>query len=493
MAVQPLEVINKRNLGMVGISFNKFTPICFLSLLLSIPVASAFDDLPEILDYYPNCSYQIIDNAVVRVKTEQPFAKETTLALLNKLRKKAKSIGADALILTNKDADKVMNTEKYYGASSADVAKYEVSYEAELINQCEAGDKLSKESTPYNHLGNKSNKTVIGKTTITTKFVFTPPKKAQLNHPVVNSTELSLANGIYGIKIGTEYKQVIERLGDPSVVLREFGDELILGYGRKLWLHFHSNKLVKVQSQLDSLSVTLLNKIPLRDFFDDNPWVIANKVVRQSSLAEVKSALAIESELNEKSQLVFKNEYSRLILNFSYRKSDDGNEKLYFLDGFSLQKNSYSKPSYQVSDSRKLQFEALELALSKLKQDQDIAWQSLSVKLGQPIGRITLSAASSIDVYNANLLIKTRGGELVNIQLLEPLFTVNEISTKDSPWFLGEYIQGKSMEQLRALFPIDSFELDNRVEIDTELYQLQLFFDESENDTSLYEAEISFY
>jgi hypothetical protein len=478
---------------MGGNCINKLTLMCFLSSLLYIPRVNALGELPVILDYYPNCSYQIIENAVAKLETEQPFAEDTKLRLLNKLRKKAKKLGADALILIDKNAKKVMNTKKYYGSNSADITKYEVSYEAELIKQCEAHNKALEKLAPYNHQGNQTSKTLIAKTTIITKFVFTPPVKEKLNHPVINNSELSLINGIYGIKIGSQYQHVIKVLGDPSVILSESENELILGYGRRHWFHFQSSKLVKVESELSSLSPTLLNKVPLRDFFDENPWTIANKLTRQSTLNDVKSVLALDANLNKKNQLVLKNQNNIFTLNFSYRKSDENNAKVYFLDGFVLQDSSYEKPTYQAVDSSQVQFAALALALTELKYDQDTAWQSLNVKLGQPLGRITLSATSSIDIYNSNLLIKTRGEQLTNIQLVEPLFNLGERSTKNMQWFLGEYTQGKSIEQLRALFPSDSFELDNRVEIDTELYQLTLFFDDSGDETSLYEAEMSFY
>ena len=66
----------------------KFIFVTLLSLLLFIRPVVAQDELPAILDYYPNCAYQIIDNAKVKVRTEQPLVDKTRLSLLNKYEEK---------------------------------------------------------------------------------------------------------------------------------------------------------------------------------------------------------------------------------------------------------------------------------------------------------------------------------------------------------------------------------------------------------------------
>ena len=114
----------------------KFIVVYLFSSLFYIPAVSANGNLPPILDYYPNCSYKIIKNFTAKIKTEQPLIEKTKLTLLAKLRRKAKSLGADALIIINKEVNEVINAEKYWGMKSTDIAKYVVSYEAELVKQC---------------------------------------------------------------------------------------------------------------------------------------------------------------------------------------------------------------------------------------------------------------------------------------------------------------------------------------------------------------------
>lgn len=469
----------------------KFIFVTLLSLLLFIRPVVAQDELPAILDYYPNCAYQIIDNAKVKVRTEQPLVDKTRLSLLNKLRRKAKSLGADNLLLIDKKVNKIPNTETYSGLHSADIAKYMVSYEAELIKDCESGSRGGEKATPFNHQGYPVKKGRSTSMTIQTEVVFSPPTKAKLNHPVIKNTELSLVNGLYGATIGMSYKQVIDKFGEPSSVLTMFEGELITGYGRSHWLHFQNNKLVKVQSKLSVISPTLLNMVPLRDFFDETPWLVANKVARQSSFSEVKSAMKMDVKLNNQKKIVIKGQENTLILSFRYRTTDD--EKNYFLEDFSLESNLYSEPKFKQQNSRIAQFETLGLILSKLAQGETVELALLNEELGDPIGRITISATSYIDIYNSSLLIEVKRSEVASIQLLEELFTIKEDITANIPWSLGNFIQGKSITELNRFFPDDIYELDNAIQIDSDEFQLTLWFDDYDDKNMLYEAKVTIY
>ncbi|WP_057830086.1 hypothetical protein [Colwellia sp. TT2012] len=471
----------------------KFIFVTLLSLLLFIAPVVAQDELPAILDYYPNCAYQIIDNAKVKVTTEQPFADKTRLSLLKKLRRKAKSLGADNLLLIDKKVKIDKNRAATHGFASPKVASYTVSYQAELISQCKVNNNKDQKLAPYDHHGYKVININTATTTIETTYSFTPPIKEKLNHPLIVNKELSLANGLYGINIGTSYQQVVDKLGDPSVELFMFKGERVIGYGRNHWLHFRSGRLVNIQSEMSILSPTFLNKIPLRDFFDDTPWVIANQIMHRSLLSKAKSALVGDMQLSSKKEIVISDQNNSLILYFSASKSHASGDITYILDDFSLQENSYITSSYQMDNRRKTQFDILGGALSKLNQEQVIDFQSLTSKLEQPIGRITLSVNSYIDIYNSNLLVEVKNSELVSIQLLEELFNLDNYYPKKEPWSLGDFVQGKSITELNRFFPDDIYELGNAVQIDSDEFQLTLWFDDYDGKNMLYEAKVTIY
>lgn len=466
----------------------KFIVVYLFSSLFYFSAVSVASDLPEILDYYPNCDYQIIDTAKVKVKTEKPFTDKTRLSLLNKLRRKALSLNADALILI----DKEINTAKSHGMGTAKVSNYTVSYKAELISQCKENNRKKQKLAPYNHQGYKVLKMNTLTTTIETTFTFTPPIKEKLNYPIITIKELSLKNGLYGVKIGSTYQQVITAFGDPSLVLSLLKGEVVMGYGRNHWLHFQNNKLVKVQSKLSAISPTLLNMVPLRDFFDEKPWLLDNKVARQSSFSEIKSGMKIDVQLNNQKKVVIRGQENTLILSFSYRSNDD-NEKNYFLEDFSLESNLYSAPKFKQKNNRIAQFETLGLILSKLTQGEIVKLALLNEELGDPIGRITISATSYIDIYNSSLLVEVKRSEVASIQLLEELFKIKEDTTENIPWSLGDFVQGKSITELNRFFPDDIYELGNAVQIDSDEFQLTLWFDDYDDKNMLYEAKVTIY
>ncbi|WP_157826676.1 hypothetical protein [Colwellia sp. 12G3] len=476
-----------------------FSPLKIITLAylfsssLYIPSVNATDNLPPILDYYPNCSYKIIEYHLAKVITEQPLAEQTALTLLTKLRRKAKDRGADALILINKDVNKAMSMDKFYGQNTANATKFIVSYEAELIKGCKVVSRSETKATPYNHKGYQVKKGMSSSITIQTKVVFTPPTKAKLNHPIITNNELSLVNGIYGINIGLEYQQVIDKFGEPSIVLSMTEGLIITGYGRSHWLHFQNNKLVKVQSKLSIVSPVLLNMVPLRDFFDKTPWVLATKIARQSSFLDVKTAMMMDMKLNSQKEVVIKGKENSLILAFGYRQLSEDNDKNYFLEDFSLESNSYIETKSKVENKREGQFDSLRRIIANLNQGNSIDLGLLKSVLGQPFGRITVSATSYIDIYNENLLVEIKRAELVSIQLLDELFRIKgDLSTK-TPWYLGDFVQGKSIKDLDSFFPADIYKLDNMYEIDSEEYQLTLFFDDSDENNTLYEAKVTMY
>ncbi|KGJ97305.1 hypothetical protein [Colwellia psychrerythraea] len=464
----------------------------FLSLLC-LSIVSVASDLPEILDYYPNCDYTVINTTKVRMKTDQPLSTDTTLNLLTKLRKKALAVDADALILIDKKTRREKNKAVTHGLASSAAANYIVSYQAELISQCKGNNSKNQKLAPYNNQGHKVIDTLNTTTTIETTYTFTPLIKEKLNHPIITNKELSLANGLYGVKIGTSYQSVVEKLGDPSVEFFMFKGEVVIGYGRSHWLHFRSGRLVNIQSDISILSPTLLNKIPLRDFFDDSPWLIANQIMHRSLLSEVTSVLAGDIQLSSKKEVVMSDQNNSLILYFSASKNHDSGDTSYILDGFSLQDNSYIKSSYQIDNRKKAQLDTLGLAFSSLVQDQEVKLASLSGRLGEPLGRITLSVNAYIDIYNSNMLVEAKRSRLVSLQLLEELFNKEGDYATELPWKLGDFIQGKSKEQLRSYFPVGSFELDDTVQVEAEKFQLTLLFDDSSKEGLLYEAEVLIY
>lgn len=468
---------------------------------LSEPVEN---DLPPILDYYPSCSYQIIENAVESEVTNDRDSIDVVAKLLTMLKTKAKNAGADAVILTKK---KIVDLS----TSNPHSYKYQVSFSAELIKQCKVvktknvSNANVKERTiatyihqertiaAYNHLGIKA-KGVLSFGGRSSSVNFSWSNTPNNIRPEMSNNEISLGNGVYGIQIGINYQQLIDALGEPNVKLAILKNELIIGYGRRHWFHFQEDKLVKIQNTLRFLSADTLNKIPLLDFFDQRVWKINKQVGWKTLLADVRHTLKIDTALNSKNQLVLSHLGNTLTLHFIYSKDHHTDEKTYTLDRFSLKKSDYEARSVLPFDKQITQNQAIEKAYLALQQNKEVNPKELETQLGDPVGQIILARGAALNIYNPHLLTRMKHSELVKIHLIEEVFMRNNtMKNVDKPWTLGKYKQGKSLEQLKVHFPEDTFVDDEEIEIELSNYTLLLFFGEENQQNSLYEAEITLY
>jgi hypothetical protein len=443
--------------------------------------------LPPILDYYPNCEYQVIkETSVIGMVKGQELAK-TTKRLLNQLQQKAIDAGANGVIIMDKKIEDVDVLDEKGG-------QQQICFFAKLIVQCKQEEIAYKMGSPnvihqkftaYNHEGVKA------KSMMTFKLA---SSDSRVGRPKVINTEISLANGLYGVKLGDSYQQVIKKFGEPNVQLTLLADELIIGYGRHHWLHFQLDKLVKVQSTLPYLSASILNKIPLLDFFDANAWKINNKVGQQALLEDVYPELALDKPLNEKNQLVLNSQDKVLILNFIASKNSHTNEKKYTLGGFSMERSNYKESRMLPFDDQVIQNEAITQAYLALVSNKDINVNKLAEQLGEVKGRIVLQRGGTMHLYNQHLMLKVNATELVEIHLLEEVFiNDNANSNSKAVWALGDFIQGGSFEQLQKSFPDDAYESNYGIEIPSVGYSLFLLFDDYNNRKPLYEAVISLY
>ncbi|KGJ99072.1 hypothetical protein [Thalassotalea sp. ND16A] len=474
---------------------NKFLAIIavILSLiLLSVNGAYAQPDkvLPPILDYYPNCDYQILKQHSVSDESENPDSKTFKAKLLKKLGKKARNLGADALILLDKT---VKQTTRQRQFTSGRVYKgYKVEYTAEFIKQCEATTSENRKLTPLNRHGEKTLATnTISQITRTINIRF--PSKAKLTRPSISDSEISLANGLYGVQIGTDFQNVIDTFGAPSVTLKLQQEEFIISYGRSHWLYFQYDRLVKIQSEPPFLSQDTLNMVPLLDFFDNN-WHINNLVKRKANLDDVRTALKINTALNDKNQLIIEDSNNLLALNFAFSKNHHTNNVTTFLQGFSMQAKDYrAAASHQISVNSE-QYHEIEQQILKLDHTNEILWQELSRQLGEPLGHITLTADSQLNIYNAHLIVYLKNSELKTIYLNEQVFSEAVVFSDESfVWKLGRFKSGSSLAELSSYFPENAFITDGEVGIETENYSLSLFFDDEDGKFALYQAEIKLF
>lgn len=446
--------------------------------------------LPPILDYIPNCTYQVIEKLMVKTDTRNPKSESIVNELLTKLQNKAAEIGADALILVDKKIEikkaytRAQNGKRHY--------TYRIRYVAESIKQCKDKNLTDRKLARFNHQGQRT--VAMAGATLKLEKKFTFINKSKTSRPKITDNEVSLSNGVYGVKLGEEYESVIDKFGVPSVQLSLLEDELIIGYGRGHWFHFQANKLVKIQSSNDFLSQSIINQVPLLEFFDDASWKINNTVARKMLLDDVKSALNVDRGLNDKNQLTFNRDDGIMMLNFIHSINHHNKEESYVLKGFILQTDNYKKGNIQPFNQQLKQFNTISQAYKNLALEEDIDLPEFKNSLGDPVGRIILSKSLTLEIYNPNLLVTLKNNELASIHLTDGVFSnkLNIIPVSNN-WYLDHFNNGESLDQTRMFFPENAFEMHSKVELQSDKYTLYLFFDENSEANALYEAEIKLW
>lgn len=471
-----------------------FLPVLLLSSFSTQTQAN--HQSPKIMDFYPKCNYQILDrvsaNSIVPNKDKRlaNALDKPTQKIFHQLREKATAIQADGIILTQRQY-KQIGTE-----TDADRLVSRLSYHAELIKQCDdtqtqtqTQTETENKPTPYNHLGQQ----VIGHRTAKVQLrpiTFTLPEKTRLNHPSLSNHEVSLDKGVYGVNLGMSYQQVIDIWGSASVELAVLDNELVIGFGRRHWLHFQNDKLMRV-SNISLLGVDAQNLVPMRSHFDNGQWKINRKIAIHTSLSDVRATLNTNSPLSKDDRLLLSKNDQTLTLQFALRKSMTG-DKSHDLVGFTLQSTHYQSQPWLERNNHQALLLALKQTYQQLKDQQDIELDVLRQQLGEPVGRIVLSPRKTIEIYGSHLLLSTTGQQVSAIHLLEQTFALASQS-QTTPWQLGEIKQGQGFAEVKAQLPEGAFGMDDEIQYDGDNYQLKLFFDQKNSTRHVYGAEIKLY
>jgi hypothetical protein len=304
-----------------------------LSGLFSATLAAA--PLPEILDYYPECFSGQTELAVVsaRLKTDDPMAGLSAVAgfqqLLQQLQQQAAASGAEALTIEKIDKSAPVQFQKRYNDGHTATVKIS----AKLLHYCADNKTLSERQPPYNSMGQKIIKS--------TKLLSIAAKQIVIQHdaPVDLYKDpanyiVSVQQGVAGVLPGQSKAQVMALLGQPSVQIQLNNQQQMWGYGRKVWLTF-ADTLLWISTDSDLLSNYALNRIDLRDAYDNTNWSIEGKVPLKSRESLVLAKLPGQFQ-KQAGYLVQQQNQLKLALQFESFKNNNSNTTEQLLTGFTL-------------------------------------------------------------------------------------------------------------------------------------------------------------
>ncbi|MCW8879745.1 MAG: hypothetical protein OQK04_18925 [Kangiellaceae bacterium] len=471
--------------------------ICSL-LCLSKSFSLSAESLPPILDFYPKCQYQIIDDITVqhRISDKKKKDKRTsgtsyttdseaveyqTPILLESLREQAKSKNADALVLTSR----ILKSSSKHGRSGVLLR-----FQAKLIGGCDDLTQDMNKPAPVNHQGKRVFARFSSKRNVTVKSTINNNLK-KLRHPEIENRVVSIENGVYGVKLGESVDSVKNKLGDPSVEVNFLKNELVLGYGRSHWFYFQSEMLVRIDTKSALLDVESLNQIPLRNFFDDRLWKINNKVGFKTSSQDVGFALNLAPSKVNREETLLKRKDSILKLRFMIKSNPVTGKNSYDLGGFSLQKANY-KPSTEIDFSREAgQYKIVNDEYKNLSENETIDFSAFQQKMGKAAARIILSFNEGILIYSPQLYIKYKNNNLSGIHFSDRLIDLQNFpKSKAVPWELAGLYQGQAIEESIKKLPANGFEANNSISYESDNYELEVRYDKIDGVKKLLELGI---
>lgn len=110
-------------------------------------------------------------------------------------------------------------------------------------------------------------------------------------------------------------------LEQPSVQIQLNNQQQMWGYGRKLWLTF-ADTLLWISTESDLLSNCALNRIDLRDAYDNSSWSIEGKVPLKSQKSMVQATLPGQFQ-KQAGYLVQQHNQRQLVLQFESFKNNN--------------------------------------------------------------------------------------------------------------------------------------------------------------------------
>jgi hypothetical protein len=461
--------------------------------ILSVIGAFAFsasglsaNPLPPILDFYPVCDYQVLDTISVKRNIKNRRSEEVkargpqyvtdgdkiidvTPGLLKKLQQEAANMNADALILTKREIK-----EKSLSRSTNAVV---FRYEAEVFSNCD--DLSADESRPAKY--SSSGDAIISKYDVKLNFEYEmppPPVREKRVIKELTSTNVSLDDGAYGVKLGDSEQKVYEVFGSPSAELYAFANERVIGYGRKLWFHFSDDQLLKITTRSELLNQAGLNFIEHRNLLDDYPWKLNNQVGIFATESEVKNSVGFDFQtINER--LVYLREQNQLKLSFAQNYDAYSDTHSRSLSGFSL-----LRADYQPSPLRKyLVAQGLNQSLQeihkKLTSGEQISREQLSHRLGRPIAKLIGQNGEEVLAFSENLLVTIKNERIRKIHFSESIFanTGSKVLKRGhNNWAIDQIHRGLESSKAKAFFSGQGFETEGQVEYEFEYHITTLLF-----------------
>lgn len=449
----------------------------YLLCLTVTSTALAATQEPVVLDYFPQCDYQVLETKTFKYKIEKPSKNsvltqedlgKTIEVLLGRMRERAIDLKADAILLVDRE---VAGIEEKTWTKNQDEHVL-VKYTAEIIKQCQPIRGRAKKPTPFDKSGAPQKQIQLGNIGGWQRQIeFAMPSNRKRDEPELINSVVSIDNGLYGVKLSSPFEQVIETFGTPTVVIRLNAQQQLVAYGRHHWLWFADGLLVKVATDAGIFATEFTNLLAFDDRFEAQNWQI-DGAIKQNDVYRADAATITQGGKTLKV----------LSDTFLSQSSDKSVSKVI---GFALYLNSAEISNrIEVANTKELQE-----TIDNYLDSENIAELLISNLDTEPVARIWKDATTELLLFDHHMVIEVTGKSVSAVKYLE-----NVVNYKHkSDWQFNRVKQGQTLEQVMSILGDDAFEFDGVVEYSGDKYLKELYFENVDGQMRLYGADVSIY
>ena len=445
----------------------------FVGVAVGLTISSvchADASLPPVLNSYPKCEYQVLQQAEATDKTvarddDVEAAKQTLRQnAIVKIRQQAAAVGAEAAILTDVQGvisnSESVRTIRHAGSE----VRYRVA--AELITLCQEDQDLPTVYAPYNSAGVKQAQTRQPPVTTTMQFAIAIPAKALSdgNVPPPLANTISLQQGFYGAKVGMTPEQIQALFGMPDAELTLKNDYTAWFYGQQQVV-FAGNAAVAFSQSNNILSAEIKKRMVENPRFQQLAWRLDNTFSRRASLIEIKAFYQDRLMALDQYRFALQHDHSQLILQFAPYLDVKTNSNHLQLVEISLEASAFSASQLQLKLPEPASLLLLKNKLATLATSAEKGPFALPY-IGF-FNRIRLRDGTELTVLSPELALSFNDQQIVGLTITN---IVNDYAVSDIQQQLGLLDLPTTRTDFMARFP-EAFD---------SLSQLTLYGDHSE-------------
>lgn len=445
-------------------------------------------ELPEVLDFYPECEYRVIKEVSRRnalpANNRSVSSEEKQTAkrkLIENIRLVARDYVADAIILTGSRS--MLEREQF--SSNKTKIKLKNFMRAELLDLDGCINKDGHVPTPFDKNGIKQ-RLQSGKVDLQHSVSFVVDNGKERKTPAVDNNVVATDTGVYGAALGSSSESIRVQFGTPMLEYQLDPDTLLLGFGRSLWLVFRNNKLVSAGNVNRWFSRDLVNFIPFDPRFDNKKWNVQGMVSKGMPVAEAQ--IKTNASLHQDKELLLVSHDDVELAMFYTGYIEEETRVVQQVRAFELRRPN--QESYYLDD-KQLDGRVSEQLAIYLKDGTSEGLTTTYLK-SKPLGSIWLNKLSNMLIYSGNMMAVAKGEHITKLHFVENVFERSYFSPSE-PWEFARAKQGQSMQSLAELLGEQIFTYDDQLQVSADKYNKNLYFDNKTGEYRLYAADVSIY